>query len=192
MLLLAFLSLFALWKPPVATTPPPGSSPTANPQAIWQDGLLSLKLSLLPGQSEARTTRLRLCLTNSSLSRCWIPGTFCLEGEEADWWSHGVRIKVEGLRSGSWRLAPSYGERALHEHAAFTNVIQPLQTLSWEFCLDGLVEVPTHEVLQGWERARGPLRLTCELSQPGHKLFSNPVVVGVAGRASRGASNLAS
>lgn len=161
---------------------------------LWRDSSLSLALRRLPGTGSPRRARLRLTLSNHSADPCWIPGTFCQEGKESDWWSHAVRVNV-ALESrfnraipaqlssqlkapGPWRVGPRYGERDLHQHESFLSYIRPQQQMDWEFCVGDLIEGtdggPTSE---SWERAEGPFQITCELSQPGHRLVSNRLQV---------------
>jgi len=180
-------------NPPSVVVPSP-ATPSPTEGGVWQDSSLSLTLRRLPGPLEARRARLQLSLTNQSSQSCWIPGTFCQEGEEADWWSHAVRVKVDyayradlacplepGLNpnpKGPWILGPSYGERDLHEHPSFPSLIKPQQTLSWEFCLGDLVQgTDSTPPAEGWERAEGPFLLTCQLSQPDHGLQSNTLTL---------------
>lgn len=160
--------------PVVPSTPDPGAG-----SVLWSDPSLALKLRRLAGPAGPRRAPLQLSLSNRSANFCWIPGTFCQEGKEADWWSHAVRVTVESGRPNlkpraSWRVGPRYGERDLHQHDSFLSFIGPEQQMTWEFCLDDLIEgVDGGPISESWERAEGHFWVTCELSQPGHKLLSN-------------------
>lgn len=177
------LALAAFWQHAV---PPAGgpragepSRPSPQPaQAEWRDSSLFLRLSRLPGQAEGRRARLRLSLTNNSEVRCWIPGTFCQEFEATDPFSHAVRVTVDSPSrthpTGPWLLGPGYGERSLHHHASHTRTLGPGEQLSWEFCLGELIQLSEGiEPKVDWERAAGPFRVSCQLSQPGHRVVSN-------------------
>ena len=182
-LILAALSLVASLRPTEVPQLELGvgldkskSDQCKSDRAIWLDQALRLHLE------RAGQARLQLTLSNDSWAHCWIPGTFCRDGQDPDWWSQGVRVRVEPVVQNEavlpWRLGPSYGERSLHEHSTDVNVIQPLQSLRWEFALEGLVEAPDGETPHGWAQARGPFLVTCELRQSGHKVVSNTLLVG--------------
>lgn len=188
-LLLSLLSVVAMHPaPPQPQTPSPcpptsvPSAPTSTPQSgRWQDSALHLHLQKLPGWVPARQSRFQLTLRNDSDSSCWIPGTFCQEGEEPDWWSHGVRLRVSPtgrVPQPGWRLGPTYGERDLHEHDSFPMLIPAHQTLQWQFTLAELNQGSDGEpVRTDWESAQGPFQVQAELTQSGHQVLSNPVTV---------------
>lgn len=183
LLLLLCVSLASWWPQPevVSTGEPvprperPHSPPVpppfrpVSPEAVW------LKVGLLLKLEQGSGPRLRLTLRNTTRVNAYIPGTFCRQGTEGDWWSHGVRVIVRNGRQ-QWRLGPSYGTRELHEHSACPCWIGPNQQLSWDFELGRLDQNCDGEGYQpGWDgTAKGRrLEVVCQMPQAGYTLVSN-------------------
>ena len=154
---------------PVTPSPTARPKPPVDPTApLGRD--LKLTLELLQKDQDPHKVRLRVSVYNPGRCEVRIPGSFCQEGDEADWWSHAVRVKVsDGSRS--WRLCPSYGLRELHTHPAYPMNIGPGERRTWGFALDGL----SLEQGENWEQALSArqLNVSCELAEKGACIRSN-------------------
>lgn len=159
-----------LSSPSPSPSPPPASAP-----AVWLKQGLRLRLQSVRSGKGPRDATLQLSLLNDSLEAAFIPGTFCQEGDQPDWWSHAVRVRVSDGRK-DWILGPSYGTRELHEHGDMPLVIQSGAVLQWEFRLGELTQDCDGEgVTPGWDDLNEASRvsLVCELQRPGFTVVSN-------------------
>ena len=159
-----------LSSPSPSPSPPPASAP-----AVWLKQGLQLRLQSVRSGKGPRDTTLKLSLRNDSMVAAFVPGTFCQEGDQPDWWSHAVRVRVSDGRK-DWILGPSYGMRELHEHGDMPLVIKPGAVLQWEFRLGELTQDCDGEgVTPGWDDLNEASRvsLVCELQRPGFTVVSN-------------------
>lgn len=185
-LLLMGLALYAWSSQPVLVkSAPPARTPRAQlPEippvpspapAVWLKRGLQLHVQSIRSGAGPKAATLKLTLRNDSLQSAFIPGTFCQEGDQADWWSHAVRVRVSDGRQ-NWVLGPSYGMRELHEHGDMPLVIKPGSVLQWEFRLGELTQDCDGEgVTPGWDELNEASRvsLICELQRPGFTVVSN-------------------
>jgi hypothetical protein len=140
---------------------------------VWVQQGLQLQSRVVRAGQGPKDTTLRVTLRNTASVTAYIPGTFCQEGKDADWWSHGLRVRVSDGRK-QWRLGPSYGARELHEHGDNPLTIAPGALLEWEFRLQELD--PEGE---GWEQVpdRKRLSVVCELECAASQISSHPILL---------------